>query len=478
MQTKENKRGQITFGWRFPTAPIPKVATCASVRRALPYYVTYPELVALAEDEIRPCRMPEREDVLRTCKVITAGDDFLAVVWMRDVKKTWRETLEPRMAFESTKGDVRYWWCWVKATKGWNVGTYLVLAVDVKGRLLRYTFYSDGASGGELRCFHIRFHNAARQEEEIRFRTEEELIAGIRRMSAKEDNVICCEECRDEYIQASRNSDGTFYVEYQLYHMPWQLKCDKVSVNEFVRLVKLYCAGGVPAIANECKWTCCKRYDRKPFVLGIALRARLAVAERARRLMIAKTIRALGVNGKTRKGELVFPLFVDKSNRPVRWTTSMYYLPKRLSKRDRSIVEVAAALFDGSWAHHAHVAGRIFAEGKGIGQDNSIALFWEKRAAKLGSTDCKHAIAQLAALLDPNREKKSRALRIGHETRLKQLCEDYSQKKLSQEKAIGWVLYDKISFEGQSYDRLLTEGDICAVSKALGAAYEVLGIEE
>ena len=198
----------------------------------------------------------------------------------------------------------------------------------------------------------------------------------------------------------------------------------------------------------------------------------------AGRLMIAKTIRALGVNGKTRKGELVFPLFVDKSNRPVRWTTSMYYLPKRLLKRDRSIVEVAAALFDGSWAHHAHVAGRIFAEGKGIGQDNSIALFWEKRAAKLGSTECKHAIVQLTALLDPNREKKSRMLRIGHETRLKQLCDDYAQKKLSQEKAIGLVLYDKIAFEEQSSDRILTEGDVCAVSKAFGDAYEVLGIEE
>lgn len=468
----------MTLGWRLPTAPLPRVATCASVRRALPHYVTYPEFVALAEGELRPCSMPERADVLRVCKLITAGDDFLAVMWIRDVKKSWRETLEPRLAFESAKGDVRYWWCWVKAAKGWNVGTYLVLAVDIQGRLLRYTFYSDGASGDELRSFYIRFHNAARQEEEVRIRTEEELIAGVRRMSAKEDNVICCEECRDEYIQASRNSDGTFYVEYQLYHMPWQLKCDKISVDEFVRLIKLYCAGGVPAIANECKWTCCRRYDRRPFDLGIALRARLADAERTRRLMIAKTIRALGVNEMTRKGEIVFPLFVDKGDRPVRWTTSKYYLPKRMSKRDRSIIEVAAALFDDSWAHHAHVAGRIFAEGNGVDQDNRIALFWEKRAAKLGSTECKHAIAQLTALLDPNREKKSHALRIGHETKLKQLCDDYSRKKLSQEKAIKWVLLDKIAFEEQSYDKLLTEGDACVVSKAFGAAYAVLGLEE
>lgn len=478
MQAKENKNGQTTFGWRFPTAPLPKVATCVSVRRALPYYVTYPEFVAFAEGEIRPCGLPERDEVLRVCHAITAGDDFLAVMWMRDVKKSWRETLEPRLAFASVSGDVRYWWCWVKSAKQWNVGTYLVLAVDANGRLLRYTFYSDGSTGDGLRSFYIRFHNAARQEEEIRFRTEKELIAGIRRMSTKDDNVICSEECRDEYIQASRNSDGTFYVEYQLYHMPWQMKCDKVSIDEFIRLIKLYCAAGVLAIANECKWTCCKRYDRKPFDLGVALQALLAKAERSGHLMIAKTIRALGVNEKTRKGEIVLPLFVDKSGRPVRWTETGYYLPKRLSKRERSIFEVAATLFDGSCAHYAHVVGRIFAEGKFVGKDNRIALFWEKRAAKLGSTKGSREVVRLTALLDPNREKKSHALLIKHETKLKQLCDEYLRRELSQEKAIELVLYDRVSFDDEMSDKRLTEGDVSYVSKAFDVAYEILGIEE
>lgn len=92
--------------------------------------------------------------------------------------------------------------------------------------------------------------------------------------------------------------------------MPWQLKCDKVSVDELVRLFRLYCAGGVPAIANECKWTCCKRYARKLFDLGAALQERLAEAEKSRHTMIAKTIRALGVNEKTCKGTVVYPLLL------------------------------------------------------------------------------------------------------------------------------------------------------------------------
>lgn len=454
-------------GWFFPVAPIPRVPLCAAVRRELPYYVTYPEFVALVSDGLKPCSLPDKNDVLRVCKMITAGNDFLAVTWMKDVKKAWRKTLEPRLAFESAKGDVHYWWCWVKSAKGWNAGTYLVLAVDAIGRLLRYTFYSDGAMSDDVRRFYIRFHNAARQEEEIRFHKEEELISGIRRMSMKEDNMICCEECRDEYIQASRNSDGSFYVEYQLYHMPWQLKCDKVSVEEFVRLVRLYYAGGVPAIANECKWTCCKRYDRKPFDLGIALKARLVVAEKLRRTMIAKTIRALGVDERTRKGTFVFPLLVNKNDRPVLWTTSQYYLPRSFSKRDRSIVEVAAALFDSSWAHYAHVAGGIFFEGRGVCRDYHLALFWEKRAEKLGSTKCKQAIARLTAMLDPDREEKSRVLRIEHETTLGQIRDDFQQNKISSDEAVERVLDDETAFENQLYDGVVTKEDACIIQRSI-----------
>ena len=478
MQVKENFNGQKNYGWRMPMTPIPKIATCASVRRALPHYVTHPEFVALAADEIKPSRVPARIDALRACKTITAGDDFLAVAWMRDVKKSWRTTLEPRLAFESAKGDVRYWWCWVKAAKGWDVGTYLVLAVDTRGRLLRYAFYSDGASGDELRRFYIRFHDANWQEEEVCFHKEDELIEGIRRMSMKDDNVICSEERRDEYIQASRNSDGTFYVEYQLYHMPWQLKCDKVSVDELVRLIRLYCAGGVPAIANECKWTCCKRYDRKLFDLGVALQDRLAEAETSRHTMIAKTIRALGVNEKTRKGTVVYPLFVDKNDRPVRWTTSQYYLPKRLSKRERSVVDVSAALFDGSWAHYAHVVGEIFAEGRGVGRDYQLALFWEKRAAKLGSTECKHAIERLTALIDPNRKKKSMTLRLELEGKLKKVCADFSAEKMSLDEVGELVCDVESSYENSLYDAVLTKEDAREVWKSIHKAYEILGAKD
>lgn len=86
MKVKEDFKGQKKHGWRMPMTPIPKIATCASVRRALPHYVTYPEFVALAADEIKPSRVPARIDALRACKTITAGDDFLAVAWMRMLK--------------------------------------------------------------------------------------------------------------------------------------------------------------------------------------------------------------------------------------------------------------------------------------------------------------------------------------------------------------------------------------------------------
>ena len=81
-------------------------------------------------------------------------------------------------------------------------------------------------------------------------------------------------------------------------------------------------------------------------------------------------------------------------------------------------------------------------------------------------------------MLDPNREKKSHALLIKHETKLKQLCDEYLRRELSQEKAIELVLYDRVSFDDEMSDKRLTEGDVSYVSKAFDVAYEILGIEE
>lgn len=122
--------------------------------------------------------------------------------------------------------------------------------------------------------------------------------------------------------------------------------------------------------------------------------------------------------------------------------------------------------------------GRDFAEGRGIGRDYQLALFWEKRAAKLGSTECKHAIERLTALIDPNRKKKSMTLRLELEGKLKKVCADFSAEKISLDEVDELVCDVESSYENSLYDAVLTKEDAREVWKSIHKAYEILGAKD
>ena len=128
--------------WRFPNAPQPRIATANSVYRELPLYVTYPEFVEAAGKFLNwERKVPSKDEVLRICRQIKVDQtDFLASVWMKDVEKAWVETLTPRFLFCSADTDEQYIWCEVRSAKGWDVWTFLLLAVDGCGSLLRLYF--------------------------------------------------------------------------------------------------------------------------------------------------------------------------------------------------------------------------------------------------------------------------------------------------------------------------------------------------
>ena len=195
--------------------------------------------------------------------------------------------------------------------------------------------------------FIVRTHET-RFEKEVCLQNARSFFAHIRRMHNNDDHMICGDSDSDEYVQAQRNRDGTFYMEYQLYHMPWQMKLDKIAFAELIRITKQYLKGGIPAIANEVEWALCEHNIRKPVDLGLVLKAQLEKAEKARRELVVETLHAVGITGMTKAGDFVVPLFVSKRGRLVHWTSSLYYLPKSTSKHIQAMVKVAAALLDPS----------------------------------------------------------------------------------------------------------------------------------
>ena len=392
--------------WVFPRTYPVRFATSSAVNRLLPCYVTYAEFQKAMGRDIEAATLPDKERVLQVIRGVIPDRRFLIHKWMLDVHKAWRESLTPKFAFSSRKTSELFWWCEVGSAKGWNIKTYILIAVDLAGKLMRYTFCSDGPTGPGRCSFCIRFHDAAHREREVSYKSAQLFVRNISKMVRCGDNMLCIENDREEYVQASRNRDGTFYVEYQLYHMPWQMCLRKTAGGQLAMIVRQFCAGGIPAIANGYAWRCCSRPDRMEFNLSKLYKCAIADAKGRNRQIFQKTVRSLENEGKG----LTAPLLVNES-KPHWWNLSIAYLPKGCSRRLKAAVEVAAALVDSEVSLYSHKVGQRFLYGDGVPRDYGLALFWELRARRQGCSLAESAIARVRNMTDPQRTAKSAAIR-------------------------------------------------------------------
>ncbi len=394
--------------WCFPAAPKPRVCIGENIRVALPLYLPYPEFLLQAGSSLTACKPPSKEEALQACRQIKVEKgDFLAKKWMKNVSKTWRETLSPDFAFQSADGGIRYWWCGVMSAKGaCDILTYLLLAVDARGELLRYSFYSTGEISEGSHHYLIRFNKTRFQREET-YKSAKAFMSNVRNITRKGEHFICWETTRDEFFQAILNRDGTFCMEYQMYHMPWQMASDGHSMEDVLRMVRLFIKGGIPSIACAIGWKLCEHNRRKPFDIGATLKKNLEKAEKSGCHEIADTIRAVGVTSETQKGQIVCPVFLDAKGRPVHWNTTLFHLPKSTSMKVRAAIRICASLDKESLPYHLHELGTIFSEGRGVRRNNRLALFWEKKALRNGVSAARHEVCRLKAILDPGHKEKS-----------------------------------------------------------------------
>ena len=437
-----------------------------NVQRELPGFVSYSEFMRAMGGDVLSEPLPDRSTALKVAQQIAVGNDFLMGQWMRAVRRAWQASLELQFAFVLPDGAERYWWCDVASAKGWKPHAYLLLAVDARGGLLRYALYTYGSEGTQEPSFCIRFHDEKGCESEVSYKSVSGFLSGIVRMAHSDDNFICCDLNREDYIQASLNRDGTFYVEYQLYHMPWQMCCRGLTREEVLFLVKEYSAGGVPAIANLFDWRCCERPSREHVDLGALLKTRLADAERKGNRLFAETIRAVNC-----ERDLTVPLFVRKG-RPTRWTSSLYYMPKNTSRQVLAAVKVGAALFDRSFANYAHEVGMLFSSGEGVVRNYDLALQWEVRARRLGSSKANHEILRLKNVLDPKRKAKSLSRRMGFQKTLESICCQLEERKIKPDVAYERISEVEVSCECNLHDCLLTKRDYSVLQKLWSGFYE------
>ena len=450
--------------WVFPSAPKPKVPMADSVRAALPLYATYPEFLLLTEPSLVACALPDKTEVLKTCRQIkVAKGDFLANDWLKRVSKTWRESLSPEFAFRPMSGNVRYWWCKVLSAKGASaLWTYLLFAVDTGGRLLRYTFYSAGEKNDDSHYYLVR-SSKTRFEKEETYKSSKQFIANVRKISRKGEHFICQEETRDEFIQAIKNRDGTFCVEYQMYYMPWQMMNEDCSMKDVLRILCLFLKGGIPAISNAIEWALCEHNNRKPFDLGTELVKKLTKAEKSGCQEIVDTIHAVGVTSETPRGQIVYPTFLNKRGRPVHWESTLYYLPKRVSRKVKALVRVCASLDKDIFPYHQRELGKIFSAGIGVRRNYKLALFWEKKALRRGSAAARHEVSKLKAMLDPDQKRKSTKRRERLQTIITEALRNFTTGKNNREIVCDQVYEILVEAECCIDDGRMTKKDGSAV---------------
>ena len=463
--------------WLFPSAPKPKIPMADSVHVALPLYATYPEFLRQTEPSLVACALPDKDDVLKVCRQIkVAKGDFLANAWMKRVLKTWRESLSPEFAFRPKSGNVRYWWCKVLSAKGASaLWTYLLFAVDTGGRLLRYTFYSAGEINDDSHYYLVRSCKT-RFEKEERYKSSKTLIANVRKISRKGEHFICQEETRDEYIQAIKNRDGTFCVEYQMYYMPWQMMNEDCSMKDVLRILCLFLKGGIPAISNATEWTLCEHNSRKPFDLGIELVKRLAKAEKSGCQEIVDTIHAVGVTSKTPSGQIVYPTFLNKRWRPVHWESTLYYLPKSVSRKVKALIRVCASLDKDILPYHLHELGKIFSTGSGVRRNYKLALFWEKKALRRGSATARQEVSKLKAILDPEHKRKSTKRRARFQSKIAVALRNFTTGKINCEDAYDLIYDILVAAECCEHDGRMTPKDSSIVLRLCSGA--LMGIDD
>lgn len=468
------RKGQY---WLFPSAPKPKVPMADSVRVALPLYATYPEFLLLTEPSLVACALPDKTDVLKACRQIkVTKDDFLANVWMKRVSKTWRESLSPEFAFRSMSGNVSYWWCKVLSAKGASaLWTYLLLAVDTGGRLVRYTFYSAGEINDDSHYYLVR-SSKTRFEKEETYKSAKTFITNVRKISRKGEHFICQEETRDEFIQAIKNRDGTFCVEYQMYYMPWQMMNEDCSMKDVLRVLCLFLKGGIPAISNAIEWTLCEHNSRKPFDLGIELVKKLTKAEKSGCQEIVDTIHAVGVTSKTPSGQIVCPTFLNKRGRPVHWESTLYYLPKNVSRKVKALIRVCASLDKDILPYHLHELGKIFSTGSGVRRNYKLALFWEKKALRRGSVTARHEVSRLKAILDPELKRKSTKRREELQSKIAETLRNFSTGKSNDETSNNLVYDILVEAECCIHDGKMTKKDGCAVLRLCDSALREIDV--
>lgn len=254
-------------GWEYlPRCPevYPEVKShggglAKSVAKVLPKYVVYSDYRKKIKGELKQLEAPSRKELKRILDsidyVITSKNNLRMFGSVMD-------SIGIRHFVVDSKTGERHLWCGLPSGFGReHFHTNLLVALDEKGEVLRYTFYMGEWDWHRL-CRGMELQINFQSKKQLRhYDSMKDVLGNVGKM-VEDDYLIACCLGHTAMVQAYCNkvADGVqqFTIEWQIHYLPWQFYICKGTREQLIAMLEEFDKGGIEPVETMARWKWCK----------------------------------------------------------------------------------------------------------------------------------------------------------------------------------------------------------------------------
>lgn len=243
----------------------PDVRRCAggldlTVEAVLPKFVTYADYKAAIRGDLCEEKLLSRKEMKAVLdQILVAGKRKKGPMRLKPAFAGQLEAIGVRHVVKDMQTGERHVWCCVPSGFGnQHTRTHLLAAIDVDGRLLRYSLHSGNWEMRPPNTMEFKAMSAETDGREVRIKSFKEAIAHVDKM-IKDDFLVCCSLGPTSMLQAycdKRNDKGdqTFTVEWQMHSVKWQFAAHDITARQLVEMIVAFEEHGIEDVQTMARW--------------------------------------------------------------------------------------------------------------------------------------------------------------------------------------------------------------------------------
>lgn len=254
-------------GWKYlPRKPAeyPEVAShggglSPSVRKRFPKYVVYSNYRKAMKGSLKVLKNPGRKELRR---IIDSIDYVLTSKKNRHMFASVFESIGVRhFVCDEITGERHLWLCLPSALNHGHFHTNLLIALDAKGDVLRYSLYMGNWDWRRLAGGMSLDRYCAKKKAHQRMPSMASMFKVVPKLE-KDDFIIASELGHTSMLQAYCcdivDGEQRFAVEWQVHHMVWQFRIENASADTVVAMMKEFDKHGIEPVQTMARWKWCK----------------------------------------------------------------------------------------------------------------------------------------------------------------------------------------------------------------------------